>query len=123
MDYSRFLKVDGIALPIPSTYNFDIEDLSSAATGRTLDGIMHKDVVSTKAYIECSWKKLSWDDAATILNAVDGKPQFVLDYVDPRVPNQILRGDFYVGKRGGVALNLNDANRTWQDISFTFIQI
>lgn len=123
MDYSRFLKVDGIALPIPSTYKFDMEDLSSAATGRTLDGIMHKDVVSTKAYIECSWKKLSWEDAATVLNAIDGKPQFVLDYVDPRVPNQILRNDFYVGKRGGVALNIQDPEQAWEDISFTFIQI
>ena len=123
MDYSTFLKVDGVTMPIPTTYKFDIEDLSSEATGRTLDGIMHKDVVSTKAYIECSWKKASWQDAATLLNAIDGKTQIVLNYVDPRVPNQILQGDFYVGKRGGVALNLKDSQRTWQDISFTFIQI
>ena len=123
MDYSTFLKVDGTVLPIPSDYKFEIEDLSSEATGRTLDGIMHKDVVSTKAYIECTWKKASWEDASTLLNAIDGKTQVRLTYVDPRVPNQILQGNFYVGKRGGTALNLNDQDRTWEDISFTFIQI
>lgn len=123
MDFSEFLKVDGTTLPIPSAYNFDIEDLSSEATGRTLDGIMHKDVVGVKVYIQCSWKKLSWQDASTVLMSIDGKTQVTLNYVDPRVPNQILQGQFYVGKRGGVALNVNDPNRTWQDISFTFIQI
>lgn len=122
-DYSEFLKIDGVVMPIPSTYKVEIEDLSSEATGRTLDGIMHKDVVATKASIECSWKKLSWVDAAKLLGAIDGKSQIRLSYVDPRVPNSILTGNFYVGKRSTPVLNLNDSERTWSDISFTFIQI
>lgn len=120
---SDFLKVDGVALPTPSTYKFSMEDLSSEATGRTLDGIMHKDVVATKDYYDCTWKKCSWEDAATILNATNGKTKVSLTYVDPRVPNRVLVNDFYIGKRSGAALNINDPNRAWSDISLTFIRI
>ena len=80
-------KIDGVSIPTPSSYKFNVEDLSSEATGRTLDGIMHKDVVAVKDYYECSWKKLSWTEAATLLNAIDGKQQVQFTHADPRVPN------------------------------------
>lgn len=116
-------KIDGVAIPTPSEYKFNVEDLSSEETGRTLDGVMHKDVVSTKAYYACTWKKLSWSDASILLNAIDGKTQFSFTHVDPRVPNQWITGQFYVGSRGGTALNITDPKNTWTDISLTFIEI
>ena len=66
-------KVDGTAIPTPSEYGFDIEDLSSEQSGRTLDGMMHKDVVAVKDYYTLTWKKLSWEDAAALLKLVNGK--------------------------------------------------
>lgn len=119
---NRF-EIDGVAIPTPSTYVFDVEDLSSEESGRTLDGVMHKDVVAVKDTYECTWKKLSWADTATLLNAINGKQQFTFRHVDPRVPNQWIDGTFYVGKRGGTALNIKDPKRTWSDISMTFIRI
>lgn len=119
----RPFRIDGVAIPTPSSYKFDVEDLSSEATGRTLDGVMHKDVVAVKDYYDCQWKNLSWQDAATLLNAIDGKSQFSFTHADPRVPGQWITGTFYVGKRSCAAMNLKDDARTWQDISLTFIRI
>lgn len=120
---SKPFKIDGVSIPTPSTYDFNIEDLSSEATGRSLDGIMHKDVVDIKDYYTVIWKKLSAEDAALLLNLVDGKTQIAFTYVDPRLPSQVVSRDFYVGKRSGKAMNLRDNKNTWTDITMQFTRI
>lgn len=116
-------KIDGHTIPTPSEYNFDIEDLSSEATGRTLDGVMHKDVVATKDYYTCTWKTLSWEAAARLLKLVDGKTKVRVTLVDPRTPGAVMEKYFYVGKRSGKANNLNNPKSTWKDVTFQFIRI
>lgn len=116
-------KINGQPIPTPSEYAFNVEDLSSQNTGRTLDGMMHKDVVAVKDTYDCTWKRLSWQDAADLLNAIDGKEQFSFTHADPRVPNQFITGTYYVGKRSVVAMNLKNSRNTWHDIKLTFIQI
>lgn len=116
-------KIDGITVPTPSDYDFSIEDLSSEETGRTLDGVMHKDVVAVKDYYTCTWKKLSWEDAAFLLSLVQGKTQVTVTYANPLFPNQMCVDTFYVGKRSGKAMNLRNTKNTWKDLSFQFIRI
>ena len=116
-------KVDGVAIPTPTDYTFSNEDLSSENTGRTLDGIMHKDVVAVKDTYACSWKRLSWEDAAALMTAVDGKTKVRFTHADPRVPNNFVTGDFYIGKRECKARNLRNAKNTWTEINMTFIRI
>ena len=116
-------KIDGTAIPTPSEYGFDIEDLSSEKSGRTLDGVMHKDVVAVKDYYTCTWKKLSWTEAAALLALVNGKTKVKFTYLDPRRPNEVLVNNFYIGKRSGKANNLNNPKNTWKDVTFQFIRI
>ena len=116
-------KIDGTAIPTPSEYGFDIEDLSSEKSGRTLDGIMHKDVVAVKDICTCTWKKLGWVETAALLRLVDGKTKITLTYLDPRYPNELKVNKFYVGKRQGKANNLNNPTNTWKDVTFQFIRI
>ena len=116
-------KIDGTAIPTPSEYGFDIEDLSSEKSGRTLDGIMHKDVVAVKDIYTCTWKKLGWVETAALLRIVDGKTKVTLTYLDPRYPNELKVNKFYVGKRQGKANNLNNPTNTWKDVTFQFIRI
>lgn len=115
--------IDGVVIPTPDEYKFGIEDMSSEATGRTLDATMHKDVVAVKDYYTLTWKNLSWANAARLLNAVDGKTEAVCSYADPRVPGRFLTGRFYIGKREGSALNLNNPLSTWKDITLTYTRI
>lgn len=116
-------KIDGVTIPTPTEYDFGIEDLSSEETGRTLDGVMHKDVVASKDYYTCVWSKLSWDDAAYLLQLVEGKTQVEVTYANPLYPNQMKTDIFYVGKRTGKANNLRDQKNTWKKITFQFIRI
>lgn len=123
MASERPFKVDGVAIPTPTSYVFNVEDLSSEGTGRTLDGVMHKDVVAVKDYYECTWKGLSWEDTALLLNAIDGKEQVAFTHADPRKANQFVTGQYYVGKRTGTAMNLKNLKNVWSDVSLTFTQI
>lgn len=116
-------KIDGVAIPTPSEYGFDIEDLSSEETGRTLDGVMHKDVIDDKDTYTCTWKKLSWQDTAFLLARVNKKTKVNFTHADPRVPGRFITHEFYVGKRSCKAVNLNDDKSTWGEITFSFIRI
>lgn len=120
---AQAFQIDGVTIPTPSEYGFDIEDLSSEETGRTLDGVMHKDVVDVKDYYTCVWKRLSWADTATLLSLVDGKTSVRFTYADARIPNRFLTNTFYIGKRSGKANNLNNPSNTWRDVTFQFIRI
>lgn len=118
------IRIDGVEVPTPSTYDFDIEDLSTeGVTGRTLDGVMHKDVVDVKDYYTVTWKKLSWEQMAQILNLVDGKEQIEVTVIDPRVPYTYITKQFYVGKRSGKLQNLSHPTSMWSDLSLQFIRI
>ena len=116
-------KIDGVTVPTPTEYDFGFEDLSSEETGRTLDGVMHKDVVAVKDYYTCTWRKLSWTDAQQLLNLVNGKTQVRVTYASPLFPNQMKTATFYVGKRSGKANNLLNPSNTWKDVTFQFIKI
>ena len=116
-------KVDGVTIPTPIEYGYSCEDLSSEETGRTLDGKMHKDVVAVKDTYNCTWKKVSWADAALLLNAVDGKTKVQFTHADPRVPDTFVTHWFYIGKRECKANNLRDTNNAWADVTFSFIRI
>lgn len=117
------IRIDGVIVPTPSSYDFDIEDLSSEETGRTLDGVMHKDVVATKDYYTVTWNHLSWEQTALILNLVDGKEQVSVTVMDPRQPYTYITKSFYVGKRSGKMNNLNHPTNTWRNVSLQFIRI
>lgn len=119
----RPFKIDGVAIPTPAEYQAGIEDLSTEQTGRTLDGTMHKDVVASKDYYECKWVFLSWNDIATILNAINEKESFNFTYADPRVPNRFITNKFYVGERSAAALNLTDPKKSWKSLTLKFIRI
>lgn len=116
------IMIDGVEVPTPSTYTFDIEDLSSENTGRTLDGVMHKDVVAVKDYYTCEWKGLSWQEAADLLNLVDGKTSVRVTLIDPRMPNKTMTKYFYVGKRSGALKTLRHTTNMWT-VTFQFIGI
>lgn len=116
-------KINGVTIPTPTEYTFEIDDLSSDQSGRTLDGVMHKDVVAVKDVYTCIWKRLSWQEASQLLALVNGKTRLTLTYYDPRRPDQPLVNDFYVGKRTGKANNLQNPRNTWRDVTFQFIRI
>lgn len=120
----RPFRIDGIPIPTPITYEPSIEDLSSDETGRiTLTGKMVKTVVAVKATYKCGWKRLSWQDTATIMNAINGKTEVNFTHADPRVPNQWITKKFYIGQRQNAALDLSEDKGFWTGLGCSFIEI
>lgn len=120
---ARPFMIDNILIPTPDSYKAGVMDLSSKESGRNLKGSMSKDVVAVKDTYECQWTTLSWEETASLLNAVDGKASFQFTYADPRYPHQWRTGTFYVGDRSAAALNLNDPDNTWSGISMKFVRV
>ena len=116
-------KIDGVEISTPSSFEPSFEDISSARTGRTMDGVMHKDVIAVKASYDCAWNLLNWEECAKLLNAVDGKEKVKFTHPDPRVPNQFITKEFYVGARKAPALILVEGRERWVGTAMTFIEI
>lgn len=114
-------RINGVVIPTPTKLSFGIEDLSSDETGRSLDGVMHKDVVAVKDYYNAEWKTLSEADAQLLLQLTDGRESITFYFRDPR--GSWGSGTFYVGKREGEIRDLSDERRTFANVKMQFTRI
>ena len=115
--------IDGVEITAPSEFTVTTEDISSEEAGRTLDGVMHKDIVKVVETMQCSWNLLSWEDTATILNLVRGKAEMEFTYPDPHFPNASTTRKCYVGSRKAPAYTLAEGKERWKGLSFNFIEV
>jgi len=115
-------KLDGISVPVPDNYSQLISDLSSDASGRTLDGIMHKDIIAVKSSVPFEWKEIEWLTAATIANAVDGKESVTCKYMDIRHPYSMSTMIIYIGDRECKPSKFGDNGKVYWDISLSQIE-
>lgn len=82
-------------MPCPSKFEYSLQDVSAADSGRTEDALMWKNRVAQKVKIGLEWVAVSDADAATILNAVDDE-YFSVTYHDPKA-NSTVTKTFYRG--------------------------
>ena len=111
-------KVDNSTnIPTPSKYEWKLSDVSSADAGRTEDGKMHKERITSKVHLELEWQNVNDTDAAVILAAF--QPQYIdVKYFDYK-SNDFLTKTFYVGDRSVVAYS---RARKMSTISFNIIE-
>lgn len=57
-DYNPIQSVDSVAIPPPSSYQWEREDLSDSSAGRTEDGKMHKNRIAYKVAVSLSWNNV-----------------------------------------------------------------
>ena len=62
-----FLKVDGVAMPCPSSFTWGLQDISASESGRTDDTTMHKNRVGQKRKLSVGWNGPDWDTACKII--------------------------------------------------------
>lgn len=70
-----FLKVDGVAMPCPSSFTWGLQDISASESGRTDDTTMHKNRVGQKRKLSVGWNGPDWDTACKIIQAVN--PEYI----------------------------------------------
>lgn len=99
--YHMGILVDGIPIPDPSEWTFQIGDLDTKGS-RDCTGYLHRAYVATKINYEFQWKGLEWDMLQQITAAVL-TPKFTLVAPNPSRFNEMHTGEYYVGDRTGNA--------------------
>lgn len=104
------LKVDGVALPAPHSYTVTLNDLDSADTGRTEDGMLVRQRLrGGVAKISVQWKALSTADCAAILNAT-APDQFTVQYFF----GQTRTAQMYAGTRTTQLRAAREGQAVWE---------
>ena len=110
--------VDGKGLS-PSSYSVGIQDISSADSGRTDDGVMHKNVVATKRTISLSFNGKRPGELQEILSLF--KPTYVnIQYPDPR--DGTRTGTFYTGDIEANVFSWISGREYYETTSFNVIE-
>ncbi len=92
-----FFKIGNEVLATPKGCTWSLEDLSSKDSGRTLDGIMHKDIVAQKRKLTCKWGAMKWKECQKIAKFMKNSGTKVsLTYPDILEGKSITK-NFYTG--------------------------
>ena len=114
------LKVNGVDL-LPYVKEKGIKwqrnDLDGSTAGRTMDGVMHRERVTSKIRLDITCTPLSSEDAQTVLSAI--LPEYVeVEYTDP------LYGLVYktMYSNNTPAIYVNTTTDMWEGITFPLIE-
>ena len=92
-----FFKINGTPVKTPQGCTWSLQDLSSDDSGRTLDGVMHKDIVAQKRKLTCKWAAMTWQECSIIANFMKNRGvKIVLNYPDILTGTYISK-NFYTG--------------------------
>lgn len=94
-----YLKVNGVAVPMPSEMTWSKQDVSSEDAGRTQDTVMHKMKLSEKVKLVMKWNNVSPAIASQVMQAFS--PEYMnVTYLDPMTNTYVTKymyaGDFTV---------------------------
>lgn len=115
------IRVNGMDIPEPATYEVLLSDLDADGSGRTADGTMVRDRVAMKYKLTMTWNALKPNEMAKLLQFV--KDQFFsCEFLDPYTGTYIVR-TMYVGDRTApIAYSRNNGSFIWRSLSMDFIE-
>lgn len=114
------LKIDGADMPTPTEMVCTISDIDSSNSGRSADGIMHRDRIATKRKLQLKWNFLTADQMSKLLKAV--KPMFFsCSYPDPEMGTNMSLS-FYVGDRSSPIYTVKNGVAGWSGLEMRFIE-
>lgn len=117
-EYNPILTVDGQEVPCPSTFVYNLQDVSIADSGRTEDGLMHKNRLTQKVKLELAWNGVDTQKGSQVLNAFD--PEYVeMCYLDLKQGTYVTK-TFYIGDRKSPFYN--SRLDIWENLSFNAIE-
>ena len=114
------LVVDGVQIKEPSKFNWSLQDVSSADSGRTEDSTMHKLRVAQKVKLELQWTMTTPQETADILQAF--QPEYIMVTYHDELLNDYRTAEFYVGDRSAPVKFWLVNNKRYESISFNIIE-
>ena len=110
--------VNGVAVRCPSSYQYDLQDISAADAGRTEDTNMDKMRIGQCVKIELAWNGIRTSDVGAILRAFN--PEYItVTYLDP-LAGGYRTSEFYVGDRS--APMYSSLTNLWNNLTFNIIE-
>ena len=110
--------IDGNYVPVPSRYQYSLQDVSAPNSGRTEDALMHKQRITQKVKIELEWANQTTAAVSEILNAFN--PEYIqVRYLDAKAGDFVTK-TFYVGDRA--APLYNSRLGLWENVAFNIIE-
>lgn len=110
--------VDGVAVLCPSSFTFNLSDVSAADAGRTEDTNMDKMRIGQAVHLNLQWNALTWAEASSVLRAFN--PEYIIvTYLDA-LDGDYRTSEFYVGDRA--APMYNAAVGLWENVSFNIVE-
>lgn len=92
-------------------------DLDGSNAGRTMDGTMHRERVTSKVRLDITCLPLSSENASTVLNAI--YPEYVeVEYIDPMYGHSIKT----MYSNNTPATFIDTVTDLWDGISFPLIE-
>lgn len=109
------IRVDGVALPAPTSYVWGLQDISKEGSGRSEDLTMSKARVGQVRSLDLKWEKVRIPEAAVILRAFN--PEYItVRYLDAMAGGFVTE-EFFVGDRNAPLFDTK--NGRWESIEFT----
>ena len=118
-DYNpiQYVGTQGTTVKSPSSFQWELQDVSAADAGRTEDVVMHKKRIGQVVAISLSWQNVTTAEASVILNAFN--PEYItVSYIDPK-EGEFVEKEFYVGNRSAPLYNKRLG--IWSNISFSYL--
>lgn len=117
-----YIKVNGVAVPMPSELTWSKSDVSSEDAGRTQDTTMHKMKLSEKRKLQMAWNNVKPATVTAVLNAFS--PEYMwIEYLDP-MSNSYETRYFYAGDFEGKVYSYQAPSGTiYESISLNVIEV
>lgn len=110
--------VDGSAVLAPTTYKWELEDVSASDAGRTEDVAMHKKRIGQVVKLELTWEYLTTEQVSDLLQAFN--PEYLtVCYLDA-MKGKFVTSEFYVGNRTAPMFNAKQG--LWETLEFNLIE-
>lgn len=114
------LKINGVdMLPyiVQNGIKWQRNDVDGPNAGRTMDGYMHRERVTSKVRLDVTCLPLSSEDASVVLNAV--YPEYVeVEYIDPMLGHRITT----MYSNNTPATYIDTDTDMWEGITFPLIE-
>lgn len=102
----------------PSSYEYELQDVSKSTAGRTEDALMHKQRIGQVCSLNLSWNNLHTEDVAALLQMFD-EEYFYVNYLDAKA-GEYRTDRFYCGNR--TTPMYNAVLGVWSNVSFNLIR-
>lgn len=114
------LKINGVVIKTPSTFQITYQDYDSDTTGRTADGTLVRERICTKRRLDVGWRVLYADEMATILQNTSDM-FFTVEFLDAKT-NSFQTITAYVGDRVPSAYTVRDDVIIYTDFTIGLIE-